>query len=147
MLFSLLKTIPLWLSLTSSILANGYNIEDVSSTGVGCTGNVAATSAGFDVYIYEYLNLDVTKYDNDWFINSFTKGAPYNSGGGVFQASESFTKRLTGTVSYNGRVWNNTNSVLQFKGYFIGMYLSSGADIKNFQDFGSVYFTSNIIKY
>lgn len=96
-----------------------------SSNGVGCTGTVASHSTGFNAYFHDYVGGDLIDFgNNDWVANSYTTRSIYASATGVNIPNFSITdNELNADLpNYNLTDVDIYSTVLELKGYYVGMY-------------------------
>lgn len=119
------STIVAALSLTSSVHA-ARNKVSRSSNGVGCTAEIATSSAGFNARFYDYPLANLLKFNDDsWVANEYTTAAVIATATGVVDpnfSTDAVILNHATLTNYNLTDVNINSAALELKGYFVGMY-------------------------
>lgn len=118
-------TITLSLLNYSFAVTTSRNIVSKSEDGVGCTGTITSSNAGFIATAYSYgagAALGFKFYDDDWVADSYTSEEVLFTASNVTSPNFSITSNLFGSETLYDNAVNIGDMIVQLTGYFRGMY-------------------------
>lgn len=102
------------------------NTVSRSSDGVGCTATVAASSTGFDATFYRYPAVNLLLFDDNNFVaNDYTTRSVYATATGVTDPNFDIAvlnPLFADLPNYGLSRITLYSSIVELKGYFVGMY-------------------------
>lgn len=123
---STLMAAMLSLAGTTSAFFEPRNTVSRSSDGIGCNADVATSTAGFNARFYKYPAADLIPFNKNKFVaNDYTTNELYTTAVAVTEPNFSITNLDSKHATLNNYDLINIplySSVVELKGYFVGMY-------------------------
>lgn len=105
------------------LLINSVLADDIQITNVACNINAISSQAGFEASIYQYTSPQSSYYsDPAFYANGYRSGTVIGSSSGIVNINFDLPG---GTQELYGASFDSSNFVVEYMGYFKGMFYFS----------------------